>query len=45
MTKTITISKAEYEKLKLKESIADDAVVQLAMSLEDLKSGRVKRVA
>jgi len=40
---TITISKEEYEKLKKKAEIADDAVVQLKLSLEALKQGRVKK--
>ena len=38
---TIVIPKAEYEKLKEKARIADDALVQLKLSLEDLRHGRV----
>jgi hypothetical protein len=43
MQETITISKAEYERLKKKAEIADDAVVQLKLSLEDLRHGRVSK--
>ncbi len=38
----ITLSKEEYEKLKKKAEIADDAVVQLGLSLEAIKAGKVK---
>ncbi len=38
----ITLSKEEYEKLKKKAEIADDAVVQLGLSLEAIKIGKVK---
>ncbi len=41
--KTIMISKDEYQRLKEKEKIADDALVQLGLSLEDLRNGRVNR--
>ena len=37
------IPREEYEKLKLKDEIADDALIQLKMSLEDLKHGRVSK--
>ena len=40
---TITIPKEEYQKLKKKAEIADNAVVQLKLSLEALKQGRVKK--
>ena len=40
---TITISKEEYIKLKKKAEIADDAIIQLKLSLEDLKHGRVSK--
>lgn len=40
---TITITKEEFEKLKKKSEIADDAIVQLKLSLEDMKSGRVSK--
>jgi len=42
-SETITITREEYEKLKKKAEIADDALVQLKLSLEDLKHGRVSR--
>ncbi len=40
---TITISKEEYEKLKKKAELADDALLQLKSSLEDLREGRVSK--
>ena len=40
---TITITKDEYKRLKKKAEIADDALVQLKLSLEDLKHGRVSK--
>ena len=40
---TITIPKIEYDKLKKKAEIADDALIQLKLSLEDLRHGRVKK--
>lgn len=39
----ISVSKEEYEKLKKKAEIADDAVVQLGLSLEALKTGKVEK--
>ena len=36
-------NKGKYEKIKKKVEIADDAVVQLKLSLEDLKQGRVSK--
>jgi len=39
----VTIMKDEYEKLKKKAEIADDALVQLKLGLEDLRHGRVKK--
>ena len=41
--KTITILKEEYEKLKRKAEIADDALTQLKLSLEDIRHGRVSK--
>ena len=41
MQKMIQVSEQEYQKLKMKAEIADDALVQLKMSLEDLRHGRV----
>ena len=39
----ITISKEEYENLKKKAEIVDDALLQLKLSLEDLRHGRVSK--
>jgi len=39
----VSIPKVEYEMLVEKARIADDAIIQLKMSLEDLKCGRVSR--
>lgn len=41
---TITIVK-QKKSPKKKETIPDDALLQLKMSLEDLRHGRVKRVS
>ncbi len=40
---TITIAKEEYEKLKKKADIADDALVQLKLSIEDIRHKRVSK--
>lgn len=40
---SVTISKEEYNKLKLKEEIADDVLIQLSESLEAAKKGRIKK--
>lgn len=37
----VTIMREEYERLKKKAEIADDALTQLKLSLEDLRKGRV----
>ena len=49
---TITISRIEYEELRRKQHIADqlrdydlDFVSQVLSSKEDLKAGRIKRLA
>ena len=42
---TVTIPKEEYAKLKKKAKIADNIILQLEMSLKDIKAGRIKRVA
>ena len=39
----VTISKVEFEKLKKKAEIADDALIQLKLSLEDMKNGKISR--
>ena len=41
VTQTVTITKEEYDTLKKKAKIADDAIVQLKLSLGDLRLGRV----
>lgn len=40
----ICIPVEEYNRLKKKEAIADDILLQLDASLKDLEAGRVKRV-
>ncbi|HIH09501.1 MAG TPA: hypothetical protein HA254_02415 [Candidatus Diapherotrites archaeon] len=40
---TITISKSEYESLKKKARFADDVLVQLESSFNDMKEGRVRK--
>jgi hypothetical protein len=42
---TITIPKAEYERLKKLEQLDLDLIRQFASSLEDLRHGRFKRLA
>ena len=39
----VTIPKEEYKKLKIKEGIIDAALIQLKLSLEDLRHGRISR--
>ena len=41
----VVIPKDEYIRLKRKAKIADDAIVQLGLSLEDIKKGRIVRVS
>ncbi len=43
--KTVTISMEEYQKLKRLEEINTELIEQLIKSLEDVKEGRIKRVA
>ncbi len=43
MQDTIIITREEYYKLKLKAEIADDAMIQLKLSLEDLRHRRVSK--
>ena len=40
---TVTITRDEYTKLKKKAEIADDALIQLNLSLEDLRQGRITK--
>lgn len=42
-TQTITIPEREYTLLKRKAEIADDALVQLRLSLEDLRKGKASK--
>lgn len=42
-TGTICIPTDEYERLKKKAKIADDTLVQLKLSLDDLRHGRVHK--
>lgn len=42
-TETVTIGKVEYNLLLKKAKIADDALVQLHLSLADLRNGRVTK--
>lgn len=42
---TITITKEEYNRLKLLEQVDHDLIEQLVDSLEDAKHGRIRRVA
>ena len=42
-TKNITIPRKVYYMLKKKAKIADDAIIQLKLSLEDLKQGKVSK--
>lgn len=40
---TVTISKEEYKRLKKKAGFADDLLLQLEGSLQDIKAGRIKK--
>ncbi|MFH1774294.1 MAG: hypothetical protein ABH874_04975 [Methanobacteriota archaeon] len=42
---TVTISKKEYQRLKRLEKMDRNLIEQLVTSLEDVKAGRIKRVA
>lgn len=41
--KTITISRDEYTRLKKKAALAEDLLVQLENSFQDMREGRVKK--
>ena len=41
--KIITINMEKYKKLVQKAKIADDTIVQLHLSLDDLKKGKVAK--
>lgn len=42
-SETVTISKAEFKRLKRKEEIADDLLLQLSKSADDIVHGRIKK--
>ncbi|HLC84187.1 MAG TPA: hypothetical protein VJH22_00150 [Candidatus Nanoarchaeia archaeon] len=42
-TDTVTIAREDYDLLIKKAKIADDALVQLKLSLADLRHGRVSK--
>ena len=42
---TVTIPKKEYQKLKKLEKADHDLIRQFISSFEDIKAGRIKRVA
>jgi hypothetical protein len=42
---TVTIPKKEYQRLKRLEKVDEGLIKQLISSLEDVKEGRIKRVA
>ena len=42
---TVTISKKEYERLKKLEQIDNELIKQFISSFEDIKAGRIRRVA
>jgi len=45
MTKeTVTISKEEYQKLKMRANIDIELLQQLMESFKDIKAGRIRRV-
>ena len=44
-TETVTISRKEYDRLKRLEKIDFELLRQFRQSLEDLKEGRIRRVA
>ena len=41
---TICIPKDEYKQLKKKEAIADNLLLQVEASLNDIEAGRIKQV-
>lgn len=43
MATEVCIPVEEYEVLKKKAKIADDAIIQLKLSFEDLKHGRISK--
>ena len=45
LMETVTIPRAEYDRLKKLEEVDHDLIAQLKESLEDAKHGRIRRVA
>ena len=43
--KKVTIPKKEYQRLKRLEKVDRNLIEQLTASLEDVKAGKIKRVA
>lgn len=43
MTEMVSITKEEYTSLQKKAKIADDAIIQLKLSLEDMRHGRISK--
>lgn len=41
---TVTISRQEYEKLKMQAEVDVDLLKQLVTSFKDIKEGRIRRV-
>ena len=45
MAETVTISKAEYKKLKRAEKVGQGLLRSIARGIEDIKAGRIKKFA
>ena len=45
MSETVTISREEYDRLKRLEIVDHELIGQFKESLEDVKHGRIRRVA
>jgi len=45
MAETVTISKAEYKKLKRAEKVDQGLLRSIARGIEDIKAGRIKKFA
>ena len=45
MAETVTISKAEYKKLKRAEKVDQGLLRNIARGIEDIKAGRIKKFA
>lgn len=45
MEETVTIPKKEYLKLKKLEKVDKELINKIVSSLEDIKAGRIRRVA